>query len=45
MMSGEAKVAVSDKEYQALAAFRITSPNGLNTYINTIQFKIETNPV
>jgi hypothetical protein len=30
-MSGEAKVEVSQKEYQALAAFEIGSPLGLKT--------------
>lgn len=45
IMSGEAKVAVSEKEYQALAAFKIESPKNLNTYITSLQFKIEVLPV
>lgn len=44
IMSGEAKVAVSEKEYQALAAFKVSSPNGLNAFVRAIQFKIDTTP-
>jgi hypothetical protein len=44
MMSGEAQVIVSQKEYQALAAFEISSPTGLNTYIQSIQFTVDILP-
>jgi hypothetical protein len=44
VMSGEAKVVVSEKEYQAIAAFQISSPKGLNTYLQSIQFKINVLP-
>lgn len=44
IMSGEAQVIVSSREYQALAAFKIQSPTGLNTYINALQFKIDIRP-
>lgn len=39
-MSAEARVVVSDKEYQALAAFNVTSPKGLNMYIQSLQFQV-----
>lgn len=44
IMSGEAKVAVSQKEYQALAAFKVSSPKGLNTYVRSIQFSVDILP-
>lgn len=44
IMSWEAKIDVSDRPYQALAAFQISSPDGLDTYIQSLQFAVEIVP-
>jgi hypothetical protein len=45
LMSGEAKVMSSlINEYQELAAFEITSPEKLNTFLDMIQFQVRTTP-
>ena len=45
LMSGEAKVIPSlVNEHQELAAFEITSPEKLNTFLDMIQFQVRITP-
>ncbi len=44
-MSGEARVVPSlTSDYQELAAFEISSPENLNTFLNILQFQVRITP-
>jgi len=44
MMSGEARIVKSTMEYQEIAAFDISSPKSLNTFLNRLQFQVDIKP-